>query len=200
MGLRLRIAVLLLLPLALLAALTQWLLHEDMQRQVDALEQLEAQGELRRGMAALEGQGQNLSGVLRSWANWTALYEHAVKADTVFRDEELTVEALAVGRIDWLGLADAQGRITEVVEVSRPDGGHPARSEIERQAGRYQRFFFGYPEGAGLRPGAGLRHAGTGVPCPGAAQRWHRDLCGACFHRPVDGPGHDGPDGTADRA
>ena len=69
MGLRLRIAILLLLPLAVLAALAQLLLQRDMGRNVAALEQAEATGDLRRVLVAFDGQAQNLSGVLRSWAS-----------------------------------------------------------------------------------------------------------------------------------
>lgn len=155
MGLRLRIAILLLLPLALLAAVAQWLLHRDMERHVAALEVAEATGDLRRVLVAFEGQAQNLSGVLRSWANWSDLYDHMVQPTQAFRTEELTPEALSVAQFDWLALHDVQGRFVDFVEVPRPDGSRPATAEIESQSRLYAAHFAGLDR----RPGCGLVRA-----------------------------------------
>lgn len=152
MGLRLRIAILLLLPLAVLAALAQLLLQRDMGRNVAALEQAEATGDLRRVLVAFEGQAQNLSGVLRSWANWTDLYDHVRQPSSAFRAEELNTEALAVAQFDWLALQDAQGRFIDLVEVPRPDGSQPAKREVEAQSSSYATHFASVDR----RPGCGL--------------------------------------------
>lgn len=155
-GLRLRIVFLLLLPLALLAALAQWVLQRDTERHLLVLEQTEAEGDFQRVRAAMDGQAQNISGVMRSWSNWSALYDHAVQPDPEFRQTELTPAALAVAQIDWLLLTDANGRITEQVEVPRGDGTSPIAHELGAQLARYQSYF----ESAGPEPHCGFIRAG----------------------------------------
>ncbi len=140
-GLRPRIAILLLLPLAILAGLAQWVLQRDTECHLLALEQAEALGNFQRVRAAVDGQAQNLSGVLRSWSNWTALYDHAIKPDPTFRQEELTTDALVVAQFDWLLQTDSLGRITEQVEVPRSDGTSPITHELRGQLSRYQGYF-----------------------------------------------------------
>lgn len=155
-GLRPRIAILLLLPIALLAALAQWLLQRDTETHLLALEQAEALGDYQRVLASVDGQAQNLSGVLRSWSNWTALYDHLVKPDPAFREAELTPEALVVAQFDWLLQTDTFGRIVEQVEVPRGDGTRPITHELRGQLDRYQ----GYFAQVGPEPRCGFMRAG----------------------------------------
>lgn len=140
-GLRPRIAILLLIPLALLAALAQWVLQRDTERHLLVLEQAEALGDFQRVRASVDGQAQNLAGVLLSWSNWTALYDHAVKPSPEFRRAELTPEALVVAQFDWLLQTDTFGRIIEQVEVPRGDGTSPITHELRAQLSRYQAYF-----------------------------------------------------------
>ena len=79
MGLRRSIAISLLGILTVLAALTLAVLRWDTQRNAVQLEQTEAVGDLRRLITSLDARALQVKGILMSWSNWSALYDHVAK-------------------------------------------------------------------------------------------------------------------------
>lgn len=149
MGLRRSIAISLLGTLALLAALTLAVLRWDTQRNASKLEQAEAVGDLRRLLTSLDARALQVKGILMSWSNWSALYDHVAKPSPEFRAEELTPQTLAVAGADWLALFDLRGELIDIVEVPHPDGSMPATRETYRHAAAYAAYFKAYPQSIG---------------------------------------------------
>jgi len=149
MGLRRSIAIALLGILTVLAALTLAVLRWDAQRNAVQLEQTEAAGDLHRLITSLDAHAQQVKGILMSWSNWSALYDHMVKPSREFRAEELTPQTLAVAGADWLALFDLQGELLDIVEVPQPDGSLPATRETRRQAASYAAYFKAKPQSVG---------------------------------------------------
>ena len=149
MGLRRSIAISLVGTLALLATLTLAVLHWDTQRNATQVERAEAVSDLRRLLTSLDARALQVKGILMSWSNWTALYDHVAKPSPEFRAEELTPQTLAVAGADWLALFDLQGELIDIVEVPQPDGSLPATRETQRHAAAYEAYFKAYPQSIG---------------------------------------------------
>jgi diguanylate cyclase (GGDEF)-like protein len=149
MGLRRSIAISLLGTLTLLVALTLAVLRWDTQRNAAQMEQTEAVGDLRRLITSLDARALQVKGILMSWSNWTALYDHVAKPSRSFRAEELTPQTLLVAGADWLALFDLQGSLIDIVEVPQADGSLPATRETYRHAAAYTAYFKAYPQSIG---------------------------------------------------
>jgi diguanylate cyclase (GGDEF)-like protein len=149
MGLRRSIAISLLGTLTLLAALTLAVVRWDTQRNAAQLERTEAVGDLRRLLTSLDARALQVKGILMSWSNWSALYDHVAKPSAAFRAEELTPQTLAVAGADWLALFNLKGELIDIIEVPQADGSLPATRETYRHAEAYKAYFQAYPQSIG---------------------------------------------------
>lgn len=122
MGLRLKIIAALLLIFVALATVASYGLRWEMERSFLAREQAESISDLRRLLLALDAQVAQLDSMLDSWANWTALYQHAVRPDPAFVREEMTPESIQYAHFDWLILVSNKGQLLHQVEVPRANG------------------------------------------------------------------------------
>ena len=122
MGLRAKIALLLLAILLAVSAASLWLVQYHLERANVVIERTEASGDLRRLMAAMDAQLQQLGVLMGSWSNWTALYEHADKPSRKFVREELPPETLRLAHIDWLVLVNPEKQRLQSIEVPSVDG------------------------------------------------------------------------------
>lgn len=178
MGLRRRISLYLVSILSVLALLTlialRWGSHEKAAQQ----EEIEARAELHRLMSTLQARTLEVNGTLKSWANWTALYQHLLHRTTQFRQNELSVDALAVADVDFLLLMDLQGKVLDISEVPGAQGETPVTDET-RQRG------YAYPGYANLSP--------TGRGCGAIKARTQVAL--VCFSPVVDSEGKGSPRG-----
>lgn len=134
MGLRRRIAITTLAGLAVVATTVLGILQWELSRNQADREMQDATRVMTRALAVIEGQAQELNGILRSWAYWSDLHAHIGQPNADFRREELSPEAISVAGIDWLILLDDQGDVVEVVERPESAGPRPLRDDV--QAGR----------------------------------------------------------------
>ena len=178
MGLRRLISVSLLGTLTLLAVLMLVTLRWDTEVQAARLEEVEARGEMLRLMATLEARTLEVNGALKSWANWTELYNHLKKPDPRFSRDELSAQALVVAHVDLLTLLDANGNVVEMVEVPGPDGQRPATTQAAQNAQVYSAYFQ-----------LTLRSQGCG------AMKASQQLALVCFSPALDSEGRGEPRG-----
>lgn len=125
MGLRVKIISALLSILLGLAITGSMVRQRELERSYLERERAEAIGDLRRLLVSLESRFLELDAILRSWSNWTALYDHAQTRDYKFAREDLSFDSLRNSSIDWLALVNDQGKITELVEVPETGGEAP---------------------------------------------------------------------------
>jgi len=149
LGLRRRISIYLISILSLLAVLTLVVLRWDSHQKALQLEQVEAQGDLRRLLATFQARTLEVNGTLKSWANWTELYDYFVERTPSFRSDELSVKALAVADMDFLTLLDMQGRVVDMTEVPGANGDTPATRAAATYADGYPAFLRSVPHGRG---------------------------------------------------
>lgn len=141
MGLRRRIAVTTLSGLAVVALTVFALLQWEISRSLAKREVNDAGRVMSRVLAVIDGQAQELHGILRSWAYWTALYDHIAQPSHEFRQEELSSEAIAVAGIDWLVLLDDQGALVDVVERSPAPERSVLREQVQASQARLANLF-----------------------------------------------------------
>lgn len=127
--------------MALLALPVLAILQWDAGQQAKRLEEVRARGELHRLMESLQARSLEVSGALKSWANWTELYNHLKKPDPRFSRTELNARALAVADVDLLTLLDANGNVVEMVEVPGPGGELPATEQARQNPQVYSAYF-----------------------------------------------------------
>jgi len=140
LGLRRRISIYLISILSLLAVLTLVVLRWDSHQKALQLERVEAQGDLRRLMATFQARTLEVNGTLKSWANWTELYDYLVEHSPNFRQDELSVNALTVADIDFLTLLDVTGQVVDMTEVPGAQGETPATDTAATHADAYPTF------------------------------------------------------------
>lgn len=178
MGLRRRISLYLVSILSVLALLTlivlRWGSHEKAAQQ----EEVEARADLHRLMSTLQARTLEVNGTLKSWANWSALYQHLLHRTTQFRQNELSVDALAVANVDFLLLLDLQGKVVDMSEVPGAQGETPVTEETQQRG-------YAYPGYANLSP--------TGRGCGAIKARSRVAL--VCFSPVVDSEGKGSPRG-----
>jgi len=126
LGLRRRISLYLISILSLLAVLTLVALRWDSGQKIRQLEVVEARGDMRRVLGSLQARTLQVNGTLKSWANWTELYDYLIERTPKFREDELSVKALAVADIDFLILLDLSGKVIDITEVPSANGDTPA--------------------------------------------------------------------------
>lgn len=134
MGLKRRISLYLIGILSVLALLTLVALRWDSHQKAIQLEEVEARGDLRRLIGTFQARELEVSGTLKSWSNWTELFDYFANRTDKFRDTELSVQALAVADIDFLALLDLSGQLLDVTEVPGPTGETPATEVIRKDA------------------------------------------------------------------
>lgn len=149
MGLRRRISLYLVSILSILALLTLVALRWGSHEKATQLEEIEARGDLHRLMSTLQARTLEVNGTLKSWANRTALYEHLVAPTPQFRQNELSVEALAVANIDFLLLLDLEGHVLDMTEVPGAHGETPVTEDTKRQLYAYPGYVKSSPKGSG---------------------------------------------------
>lgn len=98
-------------------------------------EQLSAQNDLRRTLLTLDFQMDQLDVVLASWANWTEFYTHAKNPSNTFVKAELTENAIAAARMEWLLRVTPDGRVVDLVELTGSDGKRPVTEWAQSQLG-----------------------------------------------------------------
>jgi diguanylate cyclase (GGDEF)-like protein len=141
MGLRRLILVVLLGTLTVLALLTLAALRWDTQQKAIELEKVEAESDLRRLVGMLQATSLEVNGVLKSWANWTELYDHFAKPNPKFTKDELNPEALAVGGLHFLVLLDLGGKVFQMSEVPSATGELPATQMATQNARAFSDYF-----------------------------------------------------------
>ena len=137
MGLKRRISLYLISILSVLALLTLVALRWDSHQKAIQLEEVEARGDLRRLISTFQARELELSGTLKSWSNWTGLFDYFANRTDKFRDAELSVQAIAVASVDFLALLDLSGQLLDVTEVPGPNGETPATEVIQQDAHHY---------------------------------------------------------------
>jgi diguanylate cyclase (GGDEF)-like protein len=125
MNLRWKIIAFLIGTLSVLSYGSVAFLQRQLMSEALIREGVEAEKDMRRLLLALDHQVDGLRVVLGSWANFTGLYQHAVKPDAEFRREELSDVSMRAAHFDWISLMDPRGRIFEHAEVPRADGSKP---------------------------------------------------------------------------
>jgi len=141
MGLRRLIVLVLLGTLTVLALLTLTALRWDTQQKAIQLENVEAKSELRRLLGMLEATSLEVNGVLKSWANWTELYDHFAKPDPKFSRDELNPATLAVGGLHFMVLLDLSGKVFQMSEVPSSAGELPATEMATQNAQTFSDYF-----------------------------------------------------------
>ncbi|MBB1076739.1 diguanylate cyclase [Rhodoferax sp. 4810] len=135
--------------MSLLAVLTLVALRWDSEQKVLQLEQVEARGDLRRLLATLQARTLEVNGNLRSWANWTELYDHLADPTPQFRQDELSTKVLAVADIDFILLLDLSGQVIDMAEVPGAQGETPATNVSVSHASVYPTVFRSVPNARG---------------------------------------------------
>ena len=149
MGLRRRISLYLVSILSVLALLTLMVLRWGSHEKAAQLEEVEARAELHRLMNTLQARTLEVNGTLKSWANWTALYEHLQRRTPEFRRSELTVDALAVADVDFLLLLALDGKVVDMSEVPGSQGETPMTEETRQRGNVYPGYTHLSPQGNG---------------------------------------------------
>lgn len=120
MGLRVKVALWVLMLYLLSGGLSLWLLRVqvlDSYGEVDRLEAVDKFGQL---LMALEDQFLQVDLALREWSNWDDLLLHVRRADPAFAARNLSAQALEPSNLVWLAVHRQDGSLA--VNVSAPDG------------------------------------------------------------------------------
>lgn len=135
MGLRRRISLYLVGILSILAVLTLVTLRWHGHQKADQLDEAEARDDFDRLTATFQLSTLGLKETLKSWANWTELYDYVVDRSTSrFLEEELGAVELAEAGVDFLTLLDLSGHVIGMTEVPGVGGDLPATEEMIRQS------------------------------------------------------------------
>ena len=118
MGIRAKVLVAMVALLTLLGTAGMALVHFKLNASLQEHEADQAAQDMRLLQAVLNTELAQIDGVLRSWSNWTELYEHAADPGLRFRAQELSETAVAVAQVDWLTILGTDGRPIE--QVSSP--------------------------------------------------------------------------------
>ncbi|MFN5047790.1 diguanylate cyclase domain-containing protein [Roseateles sp.] len=111
MGLRLKVALWVLLLYLLCGGLSLWLLREQLQRSYGELDREAAVDRLELLLLALDDQFLQLDLELRPWSNWDELLQHVRKPDTAFAARNLSPQAIASSGLSWLAVHRADGSL-----------------------------------------------------------------------------------------
>jgi diguanylate cyclase (GGDEF)-like protein len=119
MGLRLKVALWVLLLFLVSAGLSLWLLRAQLQTSYGALDREAAVDRLGQLLSALDEHFLQLDLELRAWSNWEELHWHVQRPDALFASRHLKPEAVAASGLGWLAVHRADGSLA--VQVSTPE-------------------------------------------------------------------------------
>lgn len=119
MGLRLKVALWVLLLFLVSAGLSLWLLREQLRTGYGELDREAAVDRLGQLLLALDEQFLQLDLELRAWSNWEELHRHVQRPDAAFAARNLQPEAVAASGVSWLAVHRADGSLA--LQVGTPE-------------------------------------------------------------------------------
>ncbi|MFY8117215.1 MAG: CHASE4 domain-containing protein, partial [Roseateles sp.] len=111
MGLRLKVALWVLMLYLLCGGLSLWLLRAQLQTSYGELDREAAVDRLGQLLLALDEQFLQLDLELRAWSNWDELLQHVRKPDAAFAARNLSPQAVASSGLSWLAVHRGDGSL-----------------------------------------------------------------------------------------
>lgn len=119
MGLRLKVALWVLLLYLLGGGLSLLLLREQLRTSYAELDREAAVERLGQLLQALDEQLLQLDLALRAWSHWDELHRHVLRPDAAFAARNLSPQTVAAAGVSWLAVHRADGSLA--FQISAPE-------------------------------------------------------------------------------